>query len=325
MKRRSGFTLIEMLAVMLLMGILVTAVVNFYLQLSRESNAAAATLRGPRRATAAMDRIARELESAILVVRPEGMDPLEHPWVFFAENTEGGAGADRLRFTTRGHRPKASSTHESDLAVVTYALREGPAGDLELVRWSAPRLPEALDRDVPRDDDEGVQVLVGGVAEFGLRFLSEAGEWKDAWDSSSLVDSNQLPLATEIRVALSDARTDADRKAGIDDTDSPVRRVIHPVRPLDLETLLSPDADEDGEADPDEDEDGDGIPDSEQNDEDDEEGPCVTVTQCVAQHPEIDINAALAAAGLPPSVVGSVGPQCASDFAGFAAIPGDCQ
>ncbi len=323
MSRRAGFTLIEMLAVMLLMSILVGVVVNFYIELSRESNAAASALRGPRRATAAMDRIARELESAVLVLRPDAVDPLDHPWVFFAENEEGGEGADRVRFTTRGHRPARGATHESDLAVVTYALREGTDGAFELVRWSSPRLPESLEREIPRSDDDDVQVLIDEVVDFGLRFLSETGEWKDAWDSSSLDDSNRLPVATEIRMALVEEPVDDTRRTALEEGDSPVRRVTHPLRPLDLAALLTP-ASEGGDGDGDGDEDGDGVPDDEQ-DGGNGDGPCVTVTQCAAKYPELDLNAELAAAGLPTSVIGTIGPQCASDFAGFAAIPEDCQ
>jgi type II secretion system protein J len=205
-RRRAAFTLIEMMAVMLLLGILVSSVVNFYIQLSRESNAAAAATRGSRRAVAALDRIARELESAILVIRPEGEDPLSHPWLFWAEREGRGDGADTLRFTTRGRRPRASAAYESDLAVVGYALREspdGPESGSELMRWTSPRLPDGLERNVPRDEQDGAQVLIEGVTEFGLRFLSEGGEWKEEWDSST-VDSNQLPLAAEIRLALAE-------------------------------------------------------------------------------------------------------------------------
>ena len=205
-RRHAAFTLIEMMAVMLLLGILVSSVVNFYIQLSRESNAAAAATRGSRRAVAALDRIARELESAILVIRPEGEDPLSHPWLFWAEREGRGDGADTLRFTTRGRRPRASAAYESDLAVVGYALREspdGPESGSELMRWTSPRLPDGLERNVPRDEQDGAQVLVEGVTEFGLRFLSEGGEWKEEWDSST-VDSNLLPLAAEIRLALAE-------------------------------------------------------------------------------------------------------------------------
>jgi prepilin-type N-terminal cleavage/methylation domain-containing protein len=325
-RRAAGFTFVEMLAVMILIGILVSGVASFYIQLSRESNAAAEAMRGARRTTAVLDRIARDLEGAILVVKPDAVDPLDHPWVFFAERARGGSGADRLRFTTRSHRPRASAAHESDLAVVAYALREDEEGGAELVRWSSPRLPEGLDRRVPHDERDGAQVLIDDVLEFGVRFLSEEGDWKDGWDSSSIVDSSRLPLAAEIRLALA-AAPDAAPEPEVEA--APLsRQVVLPLRPLDLETLLASaeSEEEEQEEEEEEEEEGEGAPETAAEDgEQTEEQECITVSQCVAAHPEIDVGAALAAAGLPRSMLSAAGGQCASDFANIIPIPADCR
>jgi type II secretion system protein J len=313
-RRHAAFTLIEMMAVMLLLGILVSSVVNFYIQLSRESNAAAAATRGSRRAVAALDRIARELESTILVIRPDGEDPLSHPWLFWAEREGGGDGADTLRFTTRGRRPRASAAYESDLAVVGYTLREspdGPESGSELLRWTSPRLPDGLERNVPRDEQDGAQVLVDGVTEFGLRFLTEDGEWKEEWDSST-VDSNLLPLAAEIRLALAE-----ELDSGLEARPASQRQVVLALRPLDLQALLTAD-DEEGDAGENEEEEEE--EEAESNEEEQGEQACVTVNQCLASNPGL-----LDGTGVTPEMAAAVGDQCASDFGSLGALPQDCQ
>jgi general secretion pathway protein J len=297
-RRSHGFTLVEMLAVIFLIGVVVASVVNFYLEMSRQSNAAADTTRVARRGTGALDRIARELEAALLVVRPGEVDPLDHPWVFFAEDRDGAEGADRLRFVTWSHRPRAGALRESDMAVVTYGLHEVD-GVRSLMRWSAARLPDGLERDVPVAPEDGAQVLLEGVADFGLRFLGESGEWTERWDSSALVESNLLPVAAEIHLALEES----------DPEMAPTRlerQVLLALRPLDLQVLLAPDDDEG--------------PGAGEGDEDDEQtsADCITVDQCRAQHPEIDLS------GVDPTVLESVGSQCASEVTAFFSVPEDC-
>ena len=322
-RTRAGFTLIEMLAVMLLMGILVSAVASFYIQLSRESNGAADATRTARRSVAALDRIARDLEGSVLVRKPDALDPLDHPWLFYAERAGGGEGADRLRFTTRSHRPRSGARHESDLAVVAYGLREEPDGGLALVRWSSPRLPEGLDRRVPVDERDGAQVLVDGVLDFGVRFLGEEGDWRETWDSSSLEDSSQLPRVAEIHLALVDEAAFGEEPPDGEPTPL-VRQAILPLRPLDLETLLTPAALRGAKEEDEEKEDEEEDARSAGDDEEEKERGCVTVAQCLAAHPELDATPALEAAGLPAGALGGLGGACASQFAAFFALPGDC-
>ena len=235
-RRRSGFTLIELLAVVFLMTLVLSVAVDFYLDLSRASNDAAAQTRESRRAVSLLDRVARDLEGAVLLVKPEATDPLAHPWLFLAESHQGELGADRIKFLTRSHRPRSSQARQADLTQVAYVLHRDESDEFELLRWSLPRLPEGLDRSFPREGSEGTLVLATGLRDFGIRLLGEGGEWTDRWDSSTLVDSSELPLAAEISVEI----------AGGDDADPEAapgrysRRVLLPLRPLDLDALLHP-------------------------------------------------------------------------------------
>ncbi len=258
-RARGAFTLIEMTVVVLFTAIVMAAAINFYLQLSNQSSQAAALTQNGRRTTLALDRVARDLQSTVLIVKPDEVDPLAHPWFFLAEAGRVGEGADRIKFQTRSHRPQSDGLHESDLAVValwTAPDEEGRA--LELLRWSRGRLPESLDQTFPRRDDDGVQVLARDVAVFGIALLDEEGNWSDSWDSSTLQRSSQLPVQVELRLALWEE--DVEDPAFEEPPEPRVRRVLLPIRPLDLR----PDDEVEGEDD--------------EEDEDDE--GCVTVAEC---------------------------------------------
>jgi type II secretory pathway pseudopilin PulG len=253
----SGFTLIELLAVVGFTAVLLLFAVNFYIEITRASEAATERTRDSRRAIALLDRIARELEATVLVRKPDDLDPLYHPWVFLAEDRGGDEGAERLKFNTRSRVLRSTGHHESDLEVVSYALREAEDGGLELLRWSSPRLPEELDRSFPESEADGAVLFAEGLASFGVRFMDDEGEWHNEWDSSTLVDSSELPLAAEISVAIlpeSDPLTEEEPEVYL-------RRVLIPVRPLDLEALLSGEEPDNG---------------------DDTECPGMTVGACVA-------------------------------------------
>ncbi len=68
----SGFTLIELLAVVGFSAVLMLFAVNFYLDITRASEAATQQTRDSRRAVALLDRIARDLEATVLVRKPDG-------------------------------------------------------------------------------------------------------------------------------------------------------------------------------------------------------------------------------------------------------------
>ena len=274
-----------MLAVVLLTSIVIGVALNHYVDLSRAGQRATEHTRGIRRATAVLDRIARDFESTVLVAKEPAMDPLDHPWIFLGESRRSDIGADHLKFVTRGHQPRRTAAHESDLEVVAYSLRQGEEGDFELLRWSSPRLPESLDREIPNDESQGAVLLAGGVGSFGVRFIDELGEQTSSWDSSQLTESSELPLAVEIELALLDPEGDPDAEP------QPYsRRVILPVRPLDMQELLDPNSlvsgGEGSEADKEaeegeEGEEGDGSP----TDTDHKRcaaGPCGSMTMCQA-------------------------------------------
>ena len=299
-RARLAFTLIEMLVVVLFTGLVLTFAANFFLDISVASRAALERTVDVRRATTVLDRVTRDLEAAVLVKKPEAVDPLEHPWLFLAEASGRGSGADRIKFQARNHRPRGALGHESDLVVIAYWLAPAEDGEaLELLRWISPQLPESLDRSFPRRDDPGVEVLASHVAAFGVRLQDQAGAWADTWDSSTLVRSGELPVAAEVSVALLPEEPAVDEL----EPEPPVpyqRPVLLALRPLDLEKTLS------GEAE------------GEEEEEEEEELACVTVNECVARN-QAAVDQYRARNPEIEGILQSIGEQCWADHA--ASLP----
>jgi type II secretory pathway component PulJ len=279
---RAAFTLLEVLAVVLLTALVIGVALDFTVDLSRASTRAADGTRELRRATAVLDRVARDLERTVLVRKPEETDPLDHPWIFLGEARGGGNAADHLKFVTRGRVPRGTARRESDLEVVAYAVRKAPDESLEVVRWSSPQLPEGLDREIPDDDERGAMLLASGLAGFGVTFIDGLGDRVGSWDSSTLVQSGELPAAVEVEIALADPdEPEAEPRTFR-------RTVVLPLRPFDLEELFNPLAAASG-----------GTAEEEEEGDDDSEalacaeGPCADLTVCQA----INCNADLAGVG----------------------------
>jgi prepilin-type N-terminal cleavage/methylation domain-containing protein len=233
--KRGGFTLIEVMAVVALIGVVFFVALNFYTDLSRASNRALDHTRGIRRASAILDRVARDLEGTLLLVKPAEMDPFAFPWIFLGETRLGGDASERLKFVTRNHNPTRTDSAETNLATVAYMVEPRPDDSVALYRWTSPHLPESLDKSFPREDDDGSFLLAEDLKYFGFTFLDEDGELRSEWDSSTLLESSSLPSAVEIQLSLVGDQLS-------DEGEPPVyrRRVLIPVRPLDLVALADP-------------------------------------------------------------------------------------
>ncbi len=251
---RRGFTLFEVLGVVLITTLLLGVALNFYVDLSRQAARATEHTREVRRATAILDRVAADLEHALLVRKPAELDPLAHPWIFLAESsTLSVDGADRIKFVRRV-TPRSSVEPAPSLGTIAYVVVPSEDGEsLALRRWTRPGLPDGLDREFPLEGDPEALLVTDGIAHFAARFLDDAGEWRPSWDSSLLVESSELPWAVELEVELVDPNGDDGERDALDEPRRFVRQVPLPMRPIDLEALLEPDEEEEeGLADADE-------------------------------------------------------------------------
>jgi len=262
----SGFTLLEVMGVILITAMVIGFATDYYIDLSRATSRASENTRSLRHATALLDRVARDFEGAILVTKPPEVDPLAHPWLFLAESQISSSGSDHIKFVTRNFQPRRSDKHESDLTVVAYSVQSSEDGDhLELYRWSATQLPESLDRSFPDAEDEASVLLAEGLLEFSVTFFGEDAAQSDSWDSTTLLQSSTLPSSVEITVAIASPDT-----IDLDDPDEAPRyrkTVILPMRPLDITSMLEPETAEVGAEDGDEEGDGSEDPDGKSADE----------------------------------------------------------
>jgi len=325
-ERAGGFTLIEVMGAVLLTAVVVTGATAFYLRLSDAAERARGHTAQGRHASAVLDRLARDLEGAFLVVKPEEQDPLEHPWLFLAEERRGSDGADRLKWVVRNHRSARVDGPSSGLALVSWELVPTDDEAFELWRRARLSLPEGLDR---RFDDEGGAVVAENVASFGVSLMTEDGEWVSTWDSSTIANSSQLPLAAEIRLALRDGGPGEEASGPLF-----TRRVLLPLRPLDLQEEVESGPGAPGEA---EEEDEDGEEDGEDGEDEDDDGLFgddgdvqpqgeMTVGQCLGNNRTL-VNRLAQQYGMDPAqiqaVAASVGNQPISNFPGLIP-PGVC-
>ena len=268
MNRAAGFTLIELLASLVLMAMVLGVATNGLLNLSRQGEAAMRDLETPRRAMAILDRVARDLEGTVLVAKPEAEDPLFHPWLFFGEDRDEYAGADRVKWISRNLRSRSERRQEADVAQVAWWIDRDELGESVLLRATRPGLPPGLDRDFP-PANEGA-LVARDVAEFSVRFRAVDGSWVEEWDSSVLAYSSDLPIAAEILIAL---YPDADSV----EPEGPYQRtVLLPLRPLALEDVLAQLQQPAGGGDEDSD-----------RDEDGSEGDGISLSQCLDLRPDL--------------------------------------
>jgi len=172
--------------------------------------------------------------------------PEENPWQFFSEGG-GELGAQGFRFVTQNGPLSNTAEHASSWVEVAYFLEEDSDGGLVLWRWISPRPPSSIDRGLPDSGDEGAMRIVTGVADFGVRFQTSLGDWADEWDSSFMPPKEALPEGAEIALALyrparqGETEDDTFEVAG----QAYKRRVMMPMRPIDLAALIQAGLDED--------------------------------------------------------------------------------
>jgi len=238
-RARRGFTLLEVLGAIVITAMIATVIIDFYLDLSRANERAVLASRAPRQAMAVLDTIARDLQEAYLIQKEATVDPLEHPWLFIGQ--ERGANS-RLLFFTRHTFAQSTQAREWDVARVAYALREDADGTLALWRTVLPGLPDKQESAFPEPNSPGEMLLSPNVRSFHLEYLDELGaEWVNEWDSTTLAQSGQLPLAVRIDISLGDINLGYEATP-LDETEEPLhytRLVLLPMRPLSPDVFVA--------------------------------------------------------------------------------------
>jgi prepilin-type N-terminal cleavage/methylation domain-containing protein len=227
--RREAFTLLEMLIAIAITAMLVAVAVQAHLGIQRAQTHAAAGLGRDRTAEILLDRLERELQGTILVIKSADEDRLGHPYLFIgADDATEGRAADALHFVTRSPARSGFAQPAPGLALVSYAARSDDDLGLVLLREERP-LPRSLATQISLGEGE---VVADDLAQFDVRYLGEGeGRWRDRWDSTSISMLDQLPVRLEIAVQLYEQTSEGERIEGPEHR----RLFAIPVRPIDIE------------------------------------------------------------------------------------------
>jgi prepilin-type N-terminal cleavage/methylation domain-containing protein len=193
-----GFTLLEILVAAVILSMVMTLAYGLFRWIQDASARVTEGRPRDRAVRVVLDRIERELSGAILLRRRDGVDPLAHPWVFYAEDhVLGDQEADRVRFVTQTPLRAAGELHGRGVRIVSYGLELGPDG-LPMLLRSEEAMSDQLEKGIELSD---AQVVAEDVAAFSLRYMGESGV-RDTWDSTGVETDNLLPLNVEVMVQL---------------------------------------------------------------------------------------------------------------------------
>jgi len=215
--RNAGFTLIEVIGAFFMTTVVLFMVMGIFSENGRQRSVATEKIRVATTAAAALDVIAQDLEAALFVQKPEGLDPNRHAWLFRAEGV-GELGSTRLHFQTQNVARDNLGEHASTWVDVAYFLTEEEDVEAQesgffassrytLWRWRSSRPPSDAARRFPDQDEPGAARVAEGLASFGVTFVDLDGATLEEWDSTYGTGENPIPVAAEIRLSLfQDAR-----------------------------------------------------------------------------------------------------------------------
>lgn len=192
-RRRGGFTIIEIMTAMVIFCMIVAAVFEAYTAITNGSRAGSRAAITAQRSRVALD----SLEEALGATRSFTAD--SQYYTFDAENgTE-----PFLSFVSRlspsfprsgrfkGFNPETGVVTDYDVRRLTFAVESGPDWGKRLVLRQSPVL-----MDMDEDEQKYPVVLANDVRKFDMEFWDKKkGEWLDEW-----TETNQLPQMIKFTV-----------------------------------------------------------------------------------------------------------------------------
>jgi general secretion pathway protein J len=194
--RQRGMTLLEVLVSLGVMAMISLMIYGAFDSMGRGRRGEALRSDRARQGRDAVDRIAREIQSAFISMHQPLSPALQtRMTAFIATNS---AQYDRVDFSSFAHRRVERDAKESDQSEIGYFVVKDPdvEGKMDLVR----REQAPIDFDPKRGGI--VNVLAEDVESFDLKYLDPmTGTWVESWDSTQLAQQlNRLP--TEVRIEL---------------------------------------------------------------------------------------------------------------------------
>lgn len=193
-----GLTLVEVLVSVAILAMIATLIYGTFDGLSRAKKGEAQRGDRARQARAALDRIAREMQSTYLSMHNPGVPILQtRVTAYMARN---GSPYDRVDFTAFAHLRTEREAKESDQAEIGYFALPDPDkdGKTDLVR----REQTPPDMDPQRGGI--VSVLCEDIESFDVRFFEPVtGQWIENWDSTQVTgQQNRIPLEVKVTIVL---------------------------------------------------------------------------------------------------------------------------
>ncbi|MEZ4372440.1 MAG: type II secretion system protein GspJ [Polyangiaceae bacterium] len=197
-RQLAGFTLLELIVAITILAMISMLLYGAFAGLRNTRDGVGEVSGRYHEGRSAMQRIARELQSAFLSFnRPIDQSLVTRETLFKGSR---GSPADRVDFTAFAHRRLDRNAHESDQCELSYFGSQDPKqrAVTDLVRR------ESAVIDLEPDRGGRVQVLATDIDLFQLEYLDPfTGRWTEQWDSSqSIGQTNRLPYQVHITLVL---------------------------------------------------------------------------------------------------------------------------
>ena len=192
-----GMTLLEILVSLAILAMISLLIYGAFDALNRGKKGEAMKAERSRQGRGAVDRMAREIQTAYLSLHTPTVPVLQtRLTAFIGQNSTN----SRVDFTAFAHRRTLSGAPESDQAEIGYFVVKDPDVDdkFDLAR----REQTPIDMEPWRGGV--INVLAEDVESFQIRYLDPlSGQWLETWDTRQMTGQlNRLPFEVLITLTL---------------------------------------------------------------------------------------------------------------------------
>lgn len=192
----SGFTLMEILLAILILGILFTTIYGAWATVSKTTRAVTDDIVDYEVAEICLSRMIMDLQGLVIAQRPAYVDPEPNaepdPYQIVSTVSDPGAPFSGLRFTARSHLPMVDETRNG-IAQILYYLDSPNDAPPYVIRRADSLFPFETLEARPTDP-----ILCEGVRELALIFYDQDGETHEQWNS----ESDNVGFATPRAIAI---------------------------------------------------------------------------------------------------------------------------
>lgn len=197
-RRRSGMTLIEIMAAMAILAIVASLLYSAFVQTSRNKQRIESELDRYHEIYSAIERISQEISMAYTSAHRNPNEALRTTITGFIAKES--AGSSRVDFTSFAHRRLYRNAHESDQSELSYFVVNDPKDTTK--RVLARREQRRVDDDFQKGGQS--QILIENIRKFELTFYDPlTNEWASNWDSTQVSGQpNRLPMQAKILITV---------------------------------------------------------------------------------------------------------------------------